>query len=71
MSSLENYCLEQTARVRQPDAVDKIQPHLTPFDHNLADRPLDPATDLGAMIGQAAPQQGLLGVGNSATNHVP
>jgi hypothetical protein len=38
---------QQTARVRQPDAVDEIQPHLAPFDHNQPDRPVDPATDRG------------------------
>jgi hypothetical protein len=61
--------MEQTARVRQPNAVDEIQPCLAPFDHDLADRSFDPATDLGAMIRQAAPQQGFLGVGHGATNY--
>ena len=62
---------QQTARGRLPDDVDKIQPHQAPFDDNQADRPVDPATDLGAVVGQAAPQQGLLGVGSGAPNHVP
>src|SRR5262249_13869710 len=62
--------LEHTARVHQPDAVDEVQPHPAPFDYDLADRPLDPATDLGAVVGQAAPQQRLFSVWHGATNHV-
>ncbi len=63
--------LEQPGRVRQSDAVDEVQPHPAPFGHDQADRPFDPATDLGTVIRQAAPQQGLLGLGNAASNHVP
>jgi len=47
--------LQYTTRVRQSDAVDKIQPHMAPLDADLADRPFDSSADLGAMVGQTAP----------------
>src|SRR5215831_4796940 len=63
--------LQQTARVRQSNPVDEVQPHLIPLGDDLADRPFNAATYLGTMVGQAAPQQGLYDIGSGATNYGP
>jgi hypothetical protein len=44
-------------RITQSDAVDEIQSNLTSLNHDLADRSFNPATDVGTMIRQAAPDE--------------
>src|SRR5690606_20747179 len=61
----------QAGRVGQSDAVNEVQPHPAPSDHDLADRSLDPAARLGAVVREAAPEDGLPGSRNGAPHGRP
>jgi hypothetical protein len=66
----KQFAKQQAVRVCQADAVDEIKANLSPLDTDQTNRSLDPTADIGPVVRQPTPEQGLLDLGNRSTHHV-